>query len=230
MESIKIGNEHAHDRWLNIWEKGLKIGDAFDTGSPSPCLIKEIEEGRVPNGRALVPGCGRGYDVYALATSERIAIGLDLSIVAVNEAQALGNRCQAVENAIFRQGNFFELNIEEKFDFIYDYTFLCALDPSIRSDWAKMMSDLVKPGGILLTLIFPICEKTGGPPFAMSLNIVQELLMTGPEAGKWSMERLELLPSELCHAGRDGSPGGFVRPGMIGGGAASGIGRWVRSL
>jgi hypothetical protein len=39
----------------------------FDLQSPSPCLLKLIADGMVPPGRALVPGCGRGYDVTALA-------------------------------------------------------------------------------------------------------------------------------------------------------------------
>ena len=41
----------------------------FDVQCPSPCLLKLIAEGAVPPGRALVPGCGRGYDVTALASA-----------------------------------------------------------------------------------------------------------------------------------------------------------------
>jgi hypothetical protein len=90
---------------------------------------------------------------------------------------------------------------EAKFDFIYDYTFLCALDPSIRTLWASKMADLIKPGGELLTLIFPISEiKEGGPPFKVSLEAVKNLLTP---VGFESFQ-LELLPSDLCHEGRDG--------------------------
>lgn len=44
-------------------------------GYSSPALLKLIAEGKIPNGRALVPGCGRGYDVVALASQKRIATG-----------------------------------------------------------------------------------------------------------------------------------------------------------
>lgn len=44
-------------------------------GNSSPALLKLIAEGKIPNGRALVPGCGRGYDVVALASDKRIATG-----------------------------------------------------------------------------------------------------------------------------------------------------------
>ena len=121
-------------------------------------------------------------------------------------------------SAKFQLASFFDLpteKIEDKFDFVYDYTFLCALDPSIRDLWATKMSELVKPGGELLTLIFPICEeKDGGPPFRVSLNVVRDLL----QPMGFESFQLELLPSELCHPGRDGIKGPY----------ASGIGRWRR--
>jgi Thiopurine S-methyltransferase (TPMT) len=45
-------------------------------GNSSPALLKLIAEGKIPNGRALIPGCGRGYDVVALASKNRIATGI----------------------------------------------------------------------------------------------------------------------------------------------------------
>ena len=71
-----------------------------------------------------------------------------------------------------------------------------------------------------MTLIFPIiAEKQGGPPFKVSLELLEELLL--PEGFK----KLEcrLLPPELCHPGR--GDGGSEGPVM---GAVSGIGRWQR--
>jgi len=222
-------NETVHPRWSAMWDAGLQVGDAFDTGTPSPCLLNEIANDRVPLGRALVPGCGRGYDVYALASPARVAVGVELSETAMQAARAFQYPCVTPENATFKQGNFFELDPQDKFDFIYDYTFLCALEPSVRPKWARQMGELTKPGGLLLTLVFPICEKIGGPPFAVNLQLVEDLLMTGPEAGKWKKEVLEILPPELSHKGRDGGAQGFVQPGMIAGGSAfSGIGRWTR--
>lgn len=104
-------------------------------------------------------------------------------------------------------------------DFIYDYTFLCALEPAVRGEWADKMKSLLAPGGELLTLIFPICDKVrgqnvdviyafsnyrllfaaqpDGPPYAMSIELVSDLLLShGFEA-----IHTEMLPSELCHPG-----------------------------
>jgi hypothetical protein len=208
--SMGSKNELTHQRWIDMWNAGIQPGQVFDVASASPLLLKLISEGKVPNGRALVPGCGRGYDVTALATKQRYVLGLDIADSAVQAARerlsALPDEeCSYKPNAEFSTASFFDLDAaapDHHYDFIYDYTFLCALDPSVRPQWAKKMAELVKPKGELLTLIFPIRppdEK--GPPFQVSMELYRELLLP---VG-FQCEELALLPPELCHAGRDGS-------------------------
>jgi hypothetical protein len=173
----------------------------------------------------MYSGCGRGYDVTFLSSPTRFVFGLDIAVTATETALARAVALSQDPNTAadvclsqleFVNTSFFELPTElekDKFNFIYDYTFLCALDPSIRGQWAKKMSDLLVTGGELVTLIFPICDKPDGPPYKMSIDLVRELMEgVGLEA-----VQLEPLPSELCHEGRDGS-------GMWE--ASSAIGRW----
>jgi hypothetical protein len=122
----------------------------------------------------------------------------------------------------FTSMSFFDLETdvpERLFDFVYDYTFLCALDPRIHKEWKKKMSELVKIDGELLCMVYPIMDKVGGPPFAMSLEYVERLCAPefvpfrnfayeGPMRSlPWSnaAAAIEMLPPELCHAGRDGT-------------------------
>lgn len=80
---------------------------------------------------------------------------------------------------------------KEGFDIIWDYTFLCAMPPEFREKWAKNMRRLIAPDGELVTLIYPLgvssprCfsradrgagEYEGGPPYAMSRELVSSLL------------------------------------------------------
>lgn len=151
-----------------------------------------------------MPGCGRGYDAIAFGKSGYDSLGLDLSPTGVEQAKdLLAEETEKPSGKVtFRSGDFFKFSCSEegKFDVILDYTFLCALDPSIRSDWADHMVSLLSPGGELVTLIFPIVEKEDGPPYAVSEAIVAGLLETrGLEA-----VRLEKLPPNLCHEGREG--------------------------
>lgn len=171
----------------------------------------------IPYGRALVPGCGRGYDVIYLAHPNRVVIGLDIVDRAIDEAtkMLLDSDCTCKENAVFLNKSFFDMPDDEKFDFIYDYTFFCALDPSLRSDWATKMASLIKQGGELCTIIYPICNKEGGPPFKVSLDDYKIVL----EQVGFQMIQLEPLPSTMCHPGRDGT-GPYE--------ATTAIGRWRR--
>jgi hypothetical protein len=223
-----IESELSNKKWTAVWDAGLAPGQAFDAASTSPLLVKLIKEGKIPTGRALVPGCGRGYDVTDLATKDRYVLGLDISETAVKAADdrrdALPEEACYKPNADFQTTSFFELDAsteDKKFDFVYDYTFLCALAPSVRPLWAQKMADLVKAEGELLTLVFPIRPVDAiGPPFAVSLELYRELL----EPVGFRCEQLEVLPPELSHEGRDGNmPETHPMKNRSG---MSGVGRW----
>ena len=66
------------------------------------------------------------------------------------------------------------------FDLGYDYTFLCALHPSMRKDWATAWGKHLKPGGELITLIFPVDpsrEGVEGPPWPVTPELYKDLLV-----------------------------------------------------
>ena len=64
-----------------------------------------------------------------------------------------------------------------RYDLVYDCTFLCAIPPSRREEWAAQMSKIIKPGGEIVSLVFPLGDYEGGPPFALSTTIVEDLLI-----------------------------------------------------
>jgi len=98
--------------------------------------------------------------------------------------------------------DFFNYSVESHFDFIYDYAFLCAIEPNLRQLWTEKMSKLLKPGGTLMTVIFPIGgEENKGPPFTLSLEEVKHLCVS---EGKFECTGLYLLPPSMCHGGRNG--------------------------
>ncbi|KAL4880676.1 S-adenosyl-L-methionine-dependent methyltransferase [Aspergillus karnatakaensis] len=93
----------------------------------------------------------------------------------------------------------------EVFDVIYDYTvsqifsflflrmeleakgsgFLCALHPSQWSRWAKRMRELLKPGGLLICLEFPMYKDPAlpGPPWGVK-GVHWEILAAGGSESK----------------------------------------------
>jgi len=151
-------------------------------------LQRFVQEGRVPPGRALVPGCGRGYDVALLAAADRHATGLDFAPAAVAAARAFlaAEHPEALPFLAIERADFFAHAAENTaaYDFVFDYTFLCALQPPRRADWGRAMAALIKPGGVLLTMQYPLRSPPGraeddfatGPPFLLTPGLYADLL------------------------------------------------------
>lgn len=185
--------------WEATWQKKIT---PWDRGLPNPALVDAMQEKHDILGRssppkrkrALVPGCGRGYDVLLLASYGYDAWGLDTAPSAVKAAQELKesddnpvqypvqDETAGAGQATFLLANFFEDSYLEqsqgsKFDVIYDYTFLCALHPDMRSQWAKRMSNLLADNGTLICLEFPLSKPptSGGPPHGLSSELYVEL-------------------------------------------------------
>lgn len=68
----------------------------------------------------------------------------------------------------------------EVFDFIYDYTFFCALPPAERQKWGQQTAQLLTPStGRLLTIMYPILppkQPMTGPPYAVQVQDYQSVL------------------------------------------------------
>lgn len=190
-----------------MWARGLAKGAAFDAARVEPAFAKLLSTSSVAKvgGAALVPGCGRGYAVAALARAGMKATGLEIAPSAVEAARAhldsesLPAGSYAVDNA-----DFFEWKPSSKYDLIYDCTFLCAIPPERRGAWAEQMEAMLAPDGTLVTLIFPVRDPLfdGGPPYCMSLELVRSLLQP---RGFAEASMREVPAEELAR-------GGFVKP------------------
>lgn len=133
-------------RWDSLWKDSYT---PWDRGSPSMALNDVLADRKElfpsppdpADGRrktALVPGCGRGYDVLLLSALGYDTYGLDTSENAINEAKEVQTKVggdevyQAREgikkgNITWLMGDFFKDDFLHaanvgKFDLIYDYT------------------------------------------------------------------------------------------------------------
>lgn len=180
--------------WEEAWQEGRT---GWDAGGSPPALRDVLDRDILPGGRALVPGCGAGYDVLTLADRGYDVTGLDVAPTAAERFRQLAGDRDDVEIVV---GDFFEADLGAPFDLIWDYTFLCALQPDQRDDWAARMHDLLGDDGRLVTLIFPISEERSwddGPPFRMSPDLVEQIV-----EGRFEAQILE--PVTESHPGRAG--------------------------
>lgn len=124
------------ERWEVMWRGGsedyevkggdggmLQPGQSFDAGCSPPHLEGIIERlgGKALRDQgktAVVPGCGRGYDVETLAKYTVSATGLEYAPTAVESAQKY-LASKGVENASVVQCDFFNPTVGKTFDVGY---------------------------------------------------------------------------------------------------------------
>ncbi len=156
------------------WERWYQAGDTpWDLGGPTPVFARLIREARLTPGKLLIPGAGRGYDALAFAQAGFEVTSVDL---APSACQALRERAEkaGVELEV-RQGDFFALDEAATYDLVMEYTFYCAIAPSQRQAYRDQMARLLKPGGLLFGLYFPLNKPldAGGPPFGVRREAIE---------------------------------------------------------
>lgn len=168
-----LTNSDSIGGWEKCWEQGLT---PWDLGRPTPIILHLHHTRSLPKGRALVPGCGSGHDVVAIACPERYVVGLDISENAIKKATDLSSSSPNAKYLTFLKADFFAWHPTEMFDLIFDYTFFCAIEPSMRSAWGRKIRDILKSDGELITLMFPFGDHVGGPPYKTSIADYEEVL------------------------------------------------------
>ncbi|XVE62107.1 hypothetical protein DITRI_Ditri06bG0092800 [Diplodiscus trichospermus] len=169
----QLVNTNASDGWEESWKQGVT---PWDLGRPTPVILHLHHTGSLPMGRVLVPGCGTGYDVVAMACPGRYAVGLDISEEAIKKAKQMSSSIANVDYFTFLKEDFFSWHPTDLFDLIFDYTFFCAIEPDMRSAWARQIQNFLKPDGELITLMFPMDDHAGGPPYKVSIADYEEVL------------------------------------------------------
>ena len=114
------------------WEERYQTGDMpWEKGEPSPGLVDFLAaHPELPRGTIAVPGCGTGHDVRAWAQAGFDASGFDLAPSAIRlseeKTKAAGLRAR------FELRNFLEETPSVGFDWIFEHTLFCAIQPDER--------------------------------------------------------------------------------------------------
>jgi len=154
------------------WETRYRTGDTpWEKGAPAPALLEWIRMRGALRGTILVPGCGTGHDVRAIAAASPDAevLGLDIAPSALERARQV----PTVGKEQYRLGNLFDLPSElaNRFEWVFEHTCFCAIIPEHRPEYVRGVARALSDEGRLLAVFFlnpwdPGEEpEGGGPPF-----------------------------------------------------------------
>jgi methyl halide transferase len=162
------------------WENRYQTGDMpWEKGEPAPGLIDFLTaHPELPKGRVAIPGCGTGHDVRAWARAGFDPWGFDLAPSAIR--LAMEQTRQAGLHAQFRQLDFLQDQPPHPFDWLFEHTLFCAIDPGRRDDYVQATQRWLAPGGQLLAIHYMI-RDTEGPPFGCHQEELLERFSLGFE-------------------------------------------------
>ena len=173
---------NSADKWEADYLRG---SDGWDLGTPTPAFRNLLANRQLSPGKILVVCAGRGHDAREFARHGYQVTAVDFSSFAAREMSRLADPSTPME---ILQQNLFTLphNLDGQFNYVLEYTCYCAIDPKRRTEFVDLVDRLLKPGGIYISLAYPLSNKKGGPPFAVT---VSELLNLFQERGFKLIER-----------------------------------------
>lgn len=158
----------------NFWEKHYQEGTTpWDLQQAAPPFVSLLKSSVAPSpGRIAVLGCGRGSDALLFANYGFEVIGFDFIDTAINDAENLAKATNS--KAQFLQRDIFNLSTEfaSSFDYVLEHTCFCAIDPSQREDYVRVVQSILKPNGKLIGLFFTH-NRPGGPPFGITTDEIK---------------------------------------------------------
>ncbi len=144
--------------WQSRWKEGQT---GWDIGYPSTPIVDYIDQLSDKQLKILIPGCGNAWEGEYLIKSGFVNTWLiDIAPAALEH---LGRRFPEFPKSQLIEGDFFKHT--GSYDLIIEQTFFCALDPSLRREYAEKMKALLKPGGRLVGLLFDKTLNEDHPPF-----------------------------------------------------------------
>lgn len=166
--------------WENRYQQQLTGWDIGAASSPLAAYIEGITDTSIA---VFIPGCGNAYEADVLV--QKGFTDVTLIDIAPTPVQQLQQRFKNKKINI-RQQDFFEHS--GSYDLILEQTFFCALDSALRPAYIHKMYELLKPGGLLVGVLFNRLFEVG-PPFGGNKEDYEKLFS----------KYLHIKKMELCY-------------------------------
>jgi SAM-dependent methyltransferase len=156
------------------WEARYERGDMpWEKGEPSPGLVAFLKaHPELCRDTVCVPGCGTGHDVRAWARHGFEVYGFDLAPSAIRLC-AEKTQGTGLGNVHYQLADFLTDEPPRLFDWLFEHTLYCAIDPKRREEYVQAVLRWLKPGGQFLAVHYLIPDADG-PPFGTTRAEVLE--------------------------------------------------------
>lgn len=148
----------------DYWEARYQAADMpWEKGAASPGLVDFLAaHPELPRGTVCVPGCGTGHDAREFAAAGFATFGFDIAPSGILLAQEKTR--QAGLDATFQLADFLHDEPPQKFDWLFEHTLFCAIQPKEREAYVRAVLRWLKPDGNYLAVNYLIPDLDG-PPF-----------------------------------------------------------------
>ena len=165
----------------NFWQARFDTMDLpWDRGSANTQLLQWIADGTIaPGSRIIVPGCGQGWEVAALAAAGMTTTGIDFAPGALALCRHLLDTRKIDAHLV--EANVLQWQPGVPADYVFEQTCLCALYPDHWIAYARQLHRWLKPGGRLLAMFMQAPRPDSaqgvieGPPYHCDINAMRAL-------------------------------------------------------
>ena len=146
----------------SFWENKYKLNKiGWDLGEVSPPLKAYFDQLTNKDLKILIPGGGNSHEAeYLFNNGFKNVYVVDLSKTALDNIK---RRVPNFPDVQLILGDFFNLNTT--FDLVIEQTFFCAINISLRENYALKMKELLNKNGKLVGLMFDAVLNEKHPPF-----------------------------------------------------------------
>lgn len=133
----------------------------WDLGTISTPIKEYVDQLTDKNIDIIIPGGGNSYEAeYLFNNGFKNTVVID---IAPQPLENIKKRVKLFPDSNLINQDFFLADLEA--DLIIEQTFFCAIDPSLRKDYAKKISEIIRPGGKLIGVLFDDKLNDDKPPF-----------------------------------------------------------------
>tara|TARA_B100000965_G_scaffold377161_1_gene371015 strand:+ start:524 stop:1171 length:648 start_codon:yes stop_codon:yes gene_type:complete len=183
--------ENIPQFWEDLYQTD---DDKWDLKDSTPIFKKLANE--LSLGDLCIIGCGRGYDAIEFAKKGFKVTAIDFAPYAISSLMEM-SKIEDVDLKII-QKNIFDLlpDFFNSFDYVIEQTCFCAIHPSRRKDYEIIVRGILKTGGHLVGLWFPLDKDLAeeGPPYGTSIDEVKSTFDSGWEITKEEFSEYSIKP------------------------------------